>query len=228
MEYGEKLAELSLGIGAIRLQPNDPFLWASGYRMPIYNDNRMLLSSSEARRTVAEGFLDIIKEQPIEFDVIAGTSTAGIPHSTTLADMLNAPLTYVRTKAKDHGLGNQIEGLGAEQNYRSHRVLLIEDLISTGGSSIKAVEAVRQAQGDISWCLAIFSYGLEKARTRFEELDPYCNTKTILDYNTLIKVARRIGAIDPEEERELLAWRDDPFGWGEKRGFPPKREVCAA
>lgn len=228
MHYGEKLAELSLKMGAIRLQPNDPFLWASGYRMPIYNDNRMLLSSSEARRTVAEGFLDLIQSEAIDFDVIAGTSTAGIPHSTTLADLLNTPLTYVRTKAKDHGLGNQIEGLGAEQNYQNRKVLLIEDLISTGGSSIKAVEAVRQAHGDISWCLAIFSYGLEKARTRFAELDPFCNTKTILDYDTLIQVARSINAIDPEEERALLAWRDDPFGWGAKHGFPPKREVVAA
>ena len=228
MQYGEKLAELSLKMGAIRLQPNDPFLWASGYRMPIYNDNRMLLSSSEARKTVAEGFLDLIQSKAIDFDVIAGTSTAGIPHSTTLADLLNTPLTYVRTKAKDHGLGNQIEGLGAQQNYQNRKVLLIEDLISTGGSSIKAVEAVRQAHGDISWCLAIFSYGLEKARTRFAELDPHCNTKTILDYDTLIQVARSINAIDPEEERALLAWRDDPFGWGEKHGFPPKREVVAA
>ncbi|MFW5712701.1 MAG: orotate phosphoribosyltransferase, partial [Spirochaetota bacterium] len=204
------------------------FLWASGYRMPIYNDNRMLLSSSEARRAVAEGFLDLIQSEAIDFDVIAGTSTAGIPHSTTLADMLNTPLTYVRTKAKDHGLGNQIEGLGAEQNYGNRKVLLIEDLISTGGSSIKAVEAVRQAHGDITWCLAIFSYGLEKAGSRFAELDPPCNTKTILDYDTLIQVARSINAIDPEEERALLAWRDDPFGWGEKHGFPPKREVVAA
>jgi orotate phosphoribosyltransferase len=228
MQYGEKLAELSLKMGAIRLQPNAPFLWASGYRMPIYNDNRMLLSSSEARRAVAEGFLDIIAGESLDFDVIAGTSTAGIPHSTTLADMLDTPLTYVRTKAKDHGLGNQIEGLGAEQNYHNRKVLLIEDLISTGGSSIKAVEAVRQAHGNLSWCLAIFSYGLEKARTRFEELDPHCYTKTILDYETLIKVARRIGAIDPKDERALLEWRDDPFGWGEKHGFPPKREVCAA
>ena len=228
MQYGEKLAELSLKMGAIRLQPNDPFLWASGYRMPIYNDNRMLLSSSEARKTVAEGFLELIRSEAIDFDVIAGTSTAGIPHSTTLADMLNTPLTYVRTKAKDHGLGNQIEGLGAEQNYHNQKVILIEDLISTGGSSIKAVEAVRQAHGDINWCLAIFSYGLEKARHRFAELEPHCNTKTILDYDTLIQVARSINSIDPEEERALLAWRDDPFGWGEKHGFPPKREVVAA
>jgi len=228
MKYGEKLAEISLGMGAIKLNPKDPFRWASGYRMPIYNDNRMLLSSSEARRAVAEGFLNIIEEEKIEYEVIAGTSTAGIPHATTLADKLNQPLTYVRTRAKDHGLGNQIEGLGPEQDYAHSRVLLIEDLISTGGSSIKAVEAIRQADGDIGWCLAIFSYGLEKANQQFGLLDPHCSTKTILDYNTLIRVARRIGAINPDEERLLFAWRDDPFGWGEKNGFPPKREECAA
>ena len=172
MLYGERLAEISLEMGAIKLQPNDPFLWASGYRMPIYNDNRMLLSSSEARRLVAEGFLDILQQEEIDFEVIAGTSTAGIPHSTTLADMLGTPLTYVRTKAKDHGMGNQIEGLGGDRSYHNRKVVLIEDLISTGGSSIKAVQAVREAEGDITWCLAIFSYGLEKARTQFAEMVP--------------------------------------------------------
>jgi orotate phosphoribosyltransferase len=228
MLYGEKLAEISLNMGAIKLSPGDPFQWASGYRMPIYNDNRMLLSSAEARRTVAEGFLDIITAEGIDFEVAAGTSTAGIPHATTLADMLDKPLTYVRTKAKDHGLGNQIEGLGQNQDYGSRKVLLIEDLISTGGSSIKAVQAIRGAAGNLGWCLAIFSYGLEKARQQFGSLEPECRARTILDYDTLIKVARRMGAIDPDEERLLLAWRDDPFGWGEKNGFPPKREEYAA
>ena len=228
MTYGEKLAEISLNMGAIKLNPGDPFQWASGYRMPIYNDNRMLLSSSQARRTVADGFISIIQEERIVLEMIAGTSTAGIPHSTTLADLLDKPLTYVRTKAKDHGLGNQIEGLGQNQNYNNRKVLLIEDLISTGGSSIKAVQAIREAEGDLSWCLAIFSYGLEKSRQQFSNLDPECSTRTILDYDTLIKVARKIGAIDPKEERLLLAWRDDPFGWGAKHGFPPKREEYAA
>jgi orotate phosphoribosyltransferase len=228
MWYGERLAEISLEIGAIQLQPSDPFLWASGYRMPIYNDNRMLLSSPEARRLVAEGFLDILRQEEIPFDVIAGTSTAGIPHATTLADLLQKPLTYVRTKAKDHGMGKQIEGLGGDRSYHNRKVVLIEDLISTGGSSIKAVQAVRDAEGDITWCLAIFSYGLDKARQQFEEMVPECDTRTILDYNTLIKVARRVGFITPDEERLLLAWRDDPFGWGEKNGFPPKGEVFAA
>jgi len=177
---------------------------------------------------VAEGFLDILQQEEIDFEVIAGTSTAGIPHSTTLADMLGTPLTYLRTKAKDQGMGNQIEGLGGDRSYHNRKVVLIEDLISTGGSSIKAVQAVREAEGDITWCLAIFSYGLEKARTQFAEMVPECNTRTILDYNTLIKVARRQGAINPDEERLLLSWRDDPFGWGKKHGFPPKREVFAA
>lgn len=228
MGYGERLAELSLKMGAIKMSPNQPFLWTSGYRMPIYNDNRMLLASPEARHTVAEGFVELIQRYQIEAEVIAGTATAGIPHSTSLADKIDAPLTYVRAKAKEHGLGNQIEGLGAEQNYGQRKVVLIEDLISSGGSSIKAVEAIRQAEGNLSWCLAIFSYGLEKSRKRFAELDPLCNTATILDYDTLIKVARSSGAITPSEERELLEWRDDPFGWGEKRGFPPKNEVHAA
>ena len=228
MLHGEKLAEISLQMGAIKLRPDDPFCWASGYRMPIYNDNRMLLSSAEARHLIAEGFLHIIMQKEIDGDVIAGTSTAGIPHATTLADLLETPLTYVRSSAKDHGLGNRIEGLGPEQDYKGRRVLLIEDLISTGGSSIKAIEAIRKAGGRIEWCLAIFSYGLEKSRSQFEELRPECRVGTILNYETLIKVARRTGAIGPEAERLLLAWREDPFGWGKKNGFPPHREGSAA
>ncbi|HDQ13372.1 MAG TPA: orotate phosphoribosyltransferase [Sediminispirochaeta sp.] len=227
-KYAERLAEISLEMGAIKLNPSEPFLWASGYRMPIYNDNRMLLSSPEARQIVAQGFAHILEQERIDFDVLAGTSTAGIPHATSLADRLNKPLTYVRSKAKDHGMGNQIEGLGAGGDYGSQRVVLIEDLISTGGSSIKAVEAVRAAKGDLRWCLAIFSYGLSKSRERFSALDPVCKHRTILDYDTLIQVARAKNAIDPEEERLLLAWRDDPFGWGEKQGFPPQKQEFAA
>lgn len=226
--YGERLAEISLRMGAIKLQPSDPFLWASGYRMPIYNDNRMLLASAEARQIVAEGFVHILEQEQVDFDMIAGTSTAGIPHATSLADLLGKPLTYVRSKAKDHGLGKQIEGLGPDQDYRHKKVVLIEDLISTGGSSIKAVEAVRQANGDLQWCLAIFSYGLDKSRERFGALQPECGVRTILDYSTLIKVARNIGSISAEEEQLLYAWRDDPFAWGERHGFPPQREEHAA
>lgn len=218
--YGTKLAEIALEIGAIRLSPEKPFRWVSGYRMPVYNDNRQLLARSDARALIAEAFAALLEEIDFVPENIAGTATAGIPHATTLADRLALPLSYVRSSGKDHGLGNQIEGLGAQGTYENARVVLIEDLISTGGSSISAVHAIREKNGICPWCLAIFTYGFDAATDAFKQLNHSCEYRTILDYQVMVETALKTGYIDEEGAELLKSWREDPFGWGAARGFP--------
>lgn len=221
--YGPRLAQAALALGAIRLRPADPFTWASGYRMPIYNDNRQLLAVPEYRALICSAFSEMMETLGLtDVDNIAGTSTAGIPHATTLADRLGKPLSYVRSSAKDHGMGNRIEGLGGDGTYGGRKVLLIEDLVSTGSSSIKAVEAIREANGDCGTCLAIFSYGLQKAADAFAALDPVCECHTILEYDTMIRTALETGYVRAEDEESLRQWRTSPFTWGEEHGFPRK------
>lgn len=217
--YSERIANLALDMGAIRLSPSKPFCWASGYYMPIYNDNRTLLASSEARRLIASAFREILSSLDFEPDNVSGTSTAGIPHATTLADMLDKPLSYVRSSNKDHGLGNKIEGLGRAKSYEGKKVLLIEDLISTGGSSISAVKTIVDAEGVVPYCLAIFTYGFKASEDAFSSLSPKCEAKTILDYSYVIKIALERGYIKDEEKDVLLEWSSSPFEWGEKHGF---------
>lgn len=217
--YCRIIAQKALELGAIRLSVDKPFLWASGYYMPIYNDNRSLLVDSETRTNIAKAFRCLLSDTKFVPDNIAGTATAGIPHATTLADALGKSLSYVRSSSKDHGLAHQIEGLGKDGTYENKNVLLIEDLVSTGKSSIAAVKAVVEAKGNCPYCFAIFTYGLEAAKTAFEELNPKCQLKTILDYDYVISEAKRIGYINEEEAKILSEWRTDPFGWGEKHGF---------
>jgi orotate phosphoribosyltransferase len=192
--------------------------------MPIYNDNRRLLADPRARELICDAFAAIVENLGEDFDQIAGTATAGIPHATSLADRLGKSLSYVRSSGKDHGLQNRIEGLGADGSYQGGRVLLIEDLISTGGSSIHAVEAIREAQGSISYCLAIFTYGLQASLDAFASLSPSCEAVTLLDYDTMVATARTAGYVDENEAQLLSDWRIDPFGWGSAHGFPPKQK----
>lgn len=217
--YAERIVKSALNIKAIKLNPEKPFIWASGYQMPIYNDNRMLLFYPSCRELISEGFINLIKEKQIKnIDVIAGTSTAGISPATTLADKLELPLIYVRDKPKDHGLKNQIEGIDANSDLLYKKVILIEDLISTGGSSIKAVEAIRNAKGECFKCLSIFNYGFKQAENEFKFIN--CKLYSVLDYDTLLKIAKEIGYINSNQEKMLAEWREDPFNWGEKHGFP--------
>jgi orotate phosphoribosyltransferase len=218
-EAGSSLADMALELGAIKLQPNNPFTWASGYRMPIYNDNRRLLASPKARLLIAETFEAMINSLNLDVDNIAGTSTAGIPHATTLADKLQKPMSYVRSGSKDHGTGQQIEGLGDTHSYDGANVLLIEDLISTGGSSIKAVQAIVEAKGICPYTFAIFTYGLEASKAAFDSLDPKCKFYTILNYDVMVKRALEIGYVDTTGAATLNEWKNDPFAWGENHGF---------
>ena len=218
--YGPKLAKAALSLGAIKLSPTAPFTWASGYRMPIYNDNRQLLAVPEYRSLIRDAFAAMVETLGLcDADNISGTATAGIPHATTLADKLGKPLSYVRSSAKDHGMGNQIEGISGG-SFNGKKVLLIEDLISTGSSSIKALDAIRQADGICDTCLAIFTYGLTKAADAFAALTPKCSVYTILDYDTMLQTALADGYISEENAQSLRQWRESPFEWGEKHGFP--------
>jgi orotate phosphoribosyltransferase len=218
-DLDRKIAAEGLEVGAIKLNPKQPFQWASGYRMPIYNDNRMFLFLPELRKTIARGLADIIEEEEISPEVVAGTATAGIPHGTLLADRLGLPFIYIRDKPKGHGLRNRIEGIDAESDLGGKRVVVIEDLISTGGSSARAVEAVREAKGTSDWCLSIFSYGLERAAEQFAALDPACEFRSLLTFPVLLDVARSGGYLAEEQVELLTDWRKDPFGWGAKHGF---------
>lgn len=141
-DYAALLAEKALENGAIRLSPDNPFTWASGYRMPIYNDNRQFLADWKSRAMIADAFADMLQAEGYDPANIAGTSTAGIPHATTLADRLHKSLSYVRSSSKDHGLHQRIEGLDASGSYHHAKVLLVEDLVSTGGSSVEAVRSI--------------------------------------------------------------------------------------
>lgn len=165
-DYARDIAKAGLDIKAIKLNTKEPFQWASGYRMPIYNDNRMFLFFPEYRKLITDGFKYIADK--IGFSVIAGTSTAGIAPATSLANRLEGPLVYIRDKPKDHGLKNQIEGIDSESDLGGHVIVVIEDLISTGGSSVKAVQAVRDAKGLCHHCLSIFNYGLDQAVEMFQ------------------------------------------------------------
>lgn len=218
-EFGPKIAAKAFEMEAIKLSTEDPFRWASGYRMPIYNDNRRLLADHSARNLIAEGFSALIEHLGITFHGIAGTATAGIPHATTLSDKLKMPLLYVRSAGKDHGMKNQIEGTGPVYSIGGKNILLIEDLISTGGSSIRAVEALRAQKALVPFCLSIFTYNLPSSAEAFGKLDPSCTSISLLDYDTMLSTAVDSGYLDANSLRLLKEWREDPFNWGSSNNF---------
>lgn len=210
--YSKELARIALKIGAIKISPEKPFTWASGFKMPIYNDNRLLLGNADHRMLVAEGFQSILSAGQIEADVVAGTATAGIPPATTLANLLKTPLIYVRGTAKTHGMQNQIEGI-LEKNQK---VVVIEDLVSTGESVFKTVQAIRDAGGIVEHCLCIFSYGFSKATTHFQQAN--CQMHSLLTYPILLEYAKETGAITSEQIQMLHSWYQNPFEWGNQQG----------
>lgn len=202
-----EVAEYLLEIKAVVLKPEDPFTWASGLKSPIYCDNRKTLSYAKVRTYIKTAFADTIGEEFKNCDVIAGVATAGIPHGALVADVLNKPFIYVRDKPKAHGMGNQIEG----KLDKGQRVVLIEDLISTGGSSLKAVDALREAGAEVLGLGAIFTYGFDKSVKAFEEAK--CKFFTLSDYPTLLDVASKLDYIKKEEKETLLNWYQNPEQW---------------
>ena len=214
MTDSEKLAEAALNIGAIRINTENPFTWASGYRMPVYNDNRLLLGNPEHRQLIAKGFQGLMKEKQIEADVVAGTATAGIPPATTLADLIKTPLIYVRPAPKKHGMENQIEGV----LEKGQHVIVIEDLVSTGGSVLKAVDTIRLKGGTVRHCLCVFTYEFREAEDQFARND--CKLHALLTFEQLIDFGVKSGALTESQTTLLRSWFKEPFKWGERHGFP--------
>lgn len=208
LNRSEQVASYLLKIGAVALRPQEPFTWTSGIKSPIYCDNRLTMAYPEVRNYIADAFAQLITSQYPDAEVIAGTATAGIPHAAWVADKLNLPMAYIRDKAKGHGKQNQIEGLIAP----GQKVVVIEDLISTGGSSIKAAQAVQEAGGEALAVLAIFSYELDRAVDAFAAAE--MPLQSLSNYSTLIDVALAQGNIAPTDVELLKSWRNDPAAFG--------------
>jgi orotate phosphoribosyltransferase len=198
------IAEKLLEINAVSLRPDEPFTWSSGIKSPIYCDNRLTLSYPAVRREIAASLKALIKEYYPDAEVIAGTATAGIPHAAWVSELLDLPMVYVRSKAKGHGKGNQIEGIVK----KGQKVVIIEDLISTGGSVINAAEALREAEAEVIGVAAIFTYELEKGSLLLEEAG--LSWKTITNFSTLVEVSLEKGIIQKDQVDALSRWQKSP------------------
>ena len=210
----EQIAKAALKIKAVKLQPDNPFTWASGYKMPIYNDNRLFLFYPEYRNLIAEGFAKLITENNIPCDMIAGTPTAGIPHGVSLANEINKPFIYPRKWQKGHGMQNKIEGVPPEETVKDKHVIMIEDLISTGGSSVESLEVIRSAGAKVDTCLSIFSYGFQKAQDAFDAIN--ATYFSLISLDTLIAVVEEQQYFNAEQIELLRQWQTSPFTWGER------------
>jgi orotate phosphoribosyltransferase len=203
----KQIAEKLLQIKAIKLEPANHFTWASGWFSPIYCDNRKTLSFPQVRNFIRDSFVEAAKVNFPEFDVVAGVATGAIAQGVLVADALNKPFVYVRPKAKAHGMGNQIEG----SIEPGQKVLVIEDLISTGGSSLSAVKALREANADVVGMIAVFSYNFETADNNFKEAG--VKLITLSDYNYLLAQAKETGYVSESDIQTLQEWRQNPAQW---------------
>ena len=206
--YKSQTAELLLKLKAIKLNPSDPFIWTSGWKSPIYCDNRILLSDPKSRNIIANYFSEIIKNKYDDVEVIAGVATGAIGIGILVAQKLNLPFIYVRPEAKKHGRKNQIEGKVSE----NQKIVVIEDLISTGKSSLNAVKALRESNLEVMGMVAIFTYGFNKSIENFEKNK--INLDTLSDYNGLIKKATDIKYVKEKDLETLKKWNKDPENWG--------------
>ena len=200
----KEISKQLLSIGAIFLRPEEPFTWASGIKSPIYCDNRLTLTAPEVRTEIENAIAEVIKENYPDVDVLMGTSTAGIPHAAITADILKLPMGYVRGGNKDHGRHNQIEG----KLEKGQKVVVVEDLISTGGSVIDVVNALRDAGAEVLGIVSIFTYNMEKSKTKLSE----ANVKNISlsNFDALVEVAAEEGYISKDAIEKLIAFRDNP------------------
>lgn len=203
----DKIASHLLEIEAVFLRPNEPFTWASGIKSPIYCDNRLTLSYPQVRKEIAVGLAELIKQHYPEADVVAGTATAGIPHAAWVSDVLQLPMVYVRSSAKSHGKGNQIEG----KLSKGQKVVVVEDLISTGGSAITAAEALRNEGCEVLGIVAIFTYGLEKSHQRLAEAN--LQAEALTNYSALLQTAVEKGYVEQSDIETLENWRENPEEW---------------
>lgn len=200
----KEISKQLLSIGAIFLRPEEPFTWASGIKSPIYCDNRLTLTAPEVRTEIENAIAEVIKENYPDVDVLMGTSTAGIPHAAITADILKLPMGYVRGGNKDHGRHNQIEG----KLEKGQKVVVVEDLISTGGSVIDVVNALRDAGAEVLGIVSIFTYNMEKSKTKLSE----ANVKNISlsNFDALVEVAAEEGYISKDAIEKLIAFRENP------------------
>lgn len=205
--FSKEIALDLLKINAVILRPNDPFTWSSGWNSPIYCDNRLTLRYPVIRKKIAQKFVEFILSEYPNVEVITGTATAGIPHAAFVAENINKPMAYVRAKAKAYGLGNQIEG-GIQ---KGESTIVIEDLISTGGSAISVIEALQFVDVQVDAVFSIFTYGFDKAINRFQKADVPMHTLT--NYSTLIDVASEHGYVDDSDLDTLAEWRQTPETW---------------
>lgn len=201
------IAQSLLKIKAVKLSPSEPFTWASGWNSPIYCDNRVTLSYPEIRKQIYQSFAQLIAEKYPEAELIAGVATGAIAHGVLVAEEMQKPFIYVRSAPKGHGLGNQIEG----QYTKSQKVVVVEDLISTGGSSLSAVEALRQAGVEVLGMVAIFTYGFQTAADNFATAN--VKVDTLSSYNVLIEAALESGYVKEDQLNDLKEWRIAPDKW---------------
>lgn len=209
-ESALKIAEFLLQIKAIKLQPEKPFTWASGWKSPIYCDNRKTLSYPAIRTFIRQEFVNVITREFGKPDLIAGVATGGIAQGVLVAHEMGLPFAYVRSEAKSHGLTNMVEGVVES----GQSVVVIEDLISTGGSSLKAVEALRKEGCKVIGMAAIFTYGFKAAADSFKKAE--CSLATLCNYDLLIEQALKSNYISDKDLRSLKAWREDPANWPKK------------
>ena len=202
-----EIAKDLLDIKAVFLQPNDPFTWASGIKSPIYTDNRITISYPEVRRRIAQGFADRIRAEFPDVEVIAGAATGGVPHAAWVAEILDLPMVYIRSKAKDHGAGNQIEG----RIIKHQKMVIIEDLISTGGSVIGTAEAANREGADVLGVAAIFTYELPRGIENFEKAN--LPLITLSNYSDLTEIAKGIGYVNADELELLKKFKQNQNTW---------------
>lgn len=206
-ESATKIAESLLQIKAIKLNPTNPFQWASGWNSPIYCDNRKTLSYPPVRTYIRQQFVNAINEHFDDVEVIAGVATGGIALGALVAEAMGLPFVYVRSSTKGHGMQNLIEGA----IHNNQKVVVVEDLISTGGSSLKAVDALRENKCNVLGMVAIFTYGFELAENNFQESN--CKLITLSDYDSLLKVAAKSDYISKSDVESLTEWRKNPSKW---------------
>ncbi|EKD85300.1 MAG: orotate phosphoribosyltransferase [uncultured bacterium] len=209
----ETVAKILLKIKAISLNPKEPFRYDSGILSPVYIDNRLLISYPEERKIIRDLYIESMNSTGQQFDLIAATATAGIPHAAWVADKLNLPMVFVRGKAKDHGKKNRVEGVVKKRA----KTAVIEDLISTGESSIETAKAVIGTGGEVSYIFAIITYGMKKADENFKANN--LKLITLTTFADVLEIAEKSGQISGKEKEIILDWTKDPESWGKKNGF---------
>ena len=213
MNTSEQVAKILLELDAITLNPKKPFRYASGILSPVYTDCRVLMAYPDKRQIIQDFYIDAIQKSGVSFDVVAGTATAGIPHAAWIAERLNLPMVYVRGKAKDHGKENLMEGIIKP----GQKVIVIEDLVSTGESAINSVNAIRAAGGEISHVFSIITYGMQKAADNFKASN--LELISLTTFSEVVRMAQSLGQIENEEINAVLDWTKDPSSWGKKMGL---------